>query len=427
MKYKLKRKIKNMNDEIRKNCLNCKNKPCSNNGCPLNNDIPGFIHAKNSKEAFEILCKTTVLPAICGIVCPHSKQCEGSCIRKIQGEAVSIGEMEALIGEEALKNNYEIPIEIDKNLKNKKVAIIGSGPAGLTCSAFLAKKGAQVTIYEKNSKLGGILSYGIPEFRLDTLILEKSIQKILDIGNITVKLNKKLGKDIFLKDLSKEYDAVFLGIGANISAKMNIEGENLLGVYGANEVLENKTKIEFKGKNIVVVGGGNVAIDMARTAKREGANEVSIIYRREEKQMPAENKEIEAAKSEGIKLLFNTNILKILGEKRVEQIECIKTELVEKEGHKRLYPVNIKNSNFKIDIDMVFMAVGSVADKELINSLELEVNEQTKIKIDEKGKTSIKNVYAGGDAVGNKQTIAWAARSGRNAAETIIDYLNKVK
>ena len=427
MKYKLKRKIKNMNDEIRKNCLNCKNKPCSNNGCPLNNDIPGFIHAKNSKEAFEILCKTTVLPAICGIVCPHSKQCEGSCIRKIQGEAVSIGEMEALIGEEALKNNYEIPIEIDENLKNKKVAIIGSGPAGLTCSAFLAKKGAQVTIYEKNSKLGGILSYGIPEFRLDTLILEKSIQKILDIGNITVKLNKKLGKDIFLKDLSKEYDAVFLGIGANISAKMNIEGENLLGVYGANEVLENKIKIEFKGKNIVVVGGGNVAIDMARTAKREGADEVSIIYRREEKQMPAENKEIEAAKSEGIKLLFNTNILKILGEKRVEQIECIKTELVEKEGHKRLYPVNIKNSNFKIDIDMVFMAVGSVADKELINSLELEVNEQTKIKIDEKGKTSIKNVYAGGDAVGNKQTIAWAARSGRNAAETIIDYLNKVK
>ena len=409
-----------MNEEIRKYCLNCLKKPCSINGCPLNNDIPAFIHEENLKKAFAILCQTTVLPAICGKICPHLKQCEGNCIKKIKGKPVSIGEIEAFIGEESLKNDYKIPVYVDKALKNKKVAVIGSGPAGLTCSAFLARRGVEVTIYEKYDKLGGLLSHGIPDFRLDKKIVNDTIKKILDIGNIKVELSKELGKDIFLDDLSKKYDAVFLGIGANISTKMKVKGEKLLGVYGANEVLENKTKINFEEKNVAVIGGGNVAIDMARIAKRKGAKNVTIIYRREKEQMPAEIKEIEDAEKEDINFLFKTNLVKIEGNGKVEKIECIKTKLIKKEGQNRLCPINIENSNFTINMDLVFMAVGSKVDKDLVNSLGLELNENGKIKIDKNGKTSISNVYAGGDVVGNIQTVAWAARSGRDAALSII-------
>ena len=409
-----------MNEEIRKYCLNCLKKPCSINGCPLNNDIPAFIHEENLKKAFAILCQTTVLPAICGKICPHLKQCEGNCIKKIKGKPVSVGEIEAFIGEESLKNDYKIPVYVDKALKNKKVAVIGSGPAGLTCSAFLARRGVEVTIYEKYDKLGGLLSHGIPDFRLDKKIVNDTIKKILDIGNIKVELSKELGKDIFLDDLSKKYDAVFLGIGANISTKMKVKGEKLLGVYGANEVLENKTKINFEEKNVAVIGGGNVAIDMARIAKRKGAKNVTIIYRREKEQMPAEIKEIEDAEKEDINFLFKTNLVKIEGNGKVEKIECIKTKLIKKEGQNRLCPINIENSNFTINMDLVFMAVGSKVDKDLVNSLGLELNENGKIKIDKNGKTSISNVYAGGDVVGNIQTVAWAARSGRDAALSII-------
>ena len=265
-----------------------------------------------------------------------------------------------------------------------------------------------------------MLSHGIPDFRLDKKIVNDTIKKILDIGNIKVELSKELGKDIFLDDLSKKYDAVFLGIGANISTKMKVKGEKLLGVYGANEVLENKTKINFEEKNVAVIGGGNVAIDMARIAKRKGAKNVTIIYRREKEQMPAEIKEIEDAEKEDINFLFKTNLVKIEGNGKVEKIECIKTKLIKKEGQNRLCPINIENSNFTINMDLVFMAVGSKVDKDLVNSLGLELNENGKIKIDKNGKTSISNVYAGGDVVGNIQTVAWAARSGRDAALSII-------
>ena len=309
--------------EIREYCLNCKVKPCSNNGCPLNNDIPSFIHEEDYEKAFNILCNTTVLPAICGKICPHEKQCQGSCVRGIKSHPVPIGDMESIIGDMSIKNNYKIPKEIDEKLVDKKVAVIGSGPAGLTCSAFLARKGVQVTLYEKYNELGGILVHGIPEFRLPKQTVKDTINKILDLG-IKVELNKELGKNLNIEDLSGKYDAVFVGIGANIPSKMNIPGEDLEGVYGGNTLLETGNHPSYEGKTVAVIGGGNVAMDSARTIKRLGAKQVYVIYRRAEEQMPAERKEIESAKEEGIEFLFQNNIVKVLGNTHVEKIECIK-------------------------------------------------------------------------------------------------------
>lgn len=404
-------------EEIRSYCLNCKNSQCKIKGCPLDNCIPEFIHETDSKKAYEILCNTTVLPAICGRICPHEKQCEGSCIRGIKGEPVSIGAMEAYIGDLSIENNYELSIEVDERAKDKSVAVIGSGPAGLTCAAFLARKGVKVTIYEKHDKLGGLLTHGIPEFRLPREVVEKTIEKILDLG-VETKLNQELGRDFEIEDLAKKYDAVFVAIGANIPAKMNVEGENLNGVYGGNYLLEYNKHPNYTGKKVAIIGGGNVAMDSARTIKKFGASEVYVIYRRAEEQMPAEKKEIADAKKEGIEFLFQSNIVKILGKEKVEKLECIKTELVKKEGENRLSPVNIEGSNFILDMDYVVMATGSKPENNIIEKFER--NEYGYIKIDENMQTSINKVFAGGDIVGQKATVAWASRSGRDAAEKIL-------
>ena len=404
-------------EEIRSYCLNCKNSQCRIKGCPLDNCIPEFIHEIDSKKAYEILCNTTVLPAICGRICPHEKQCEGSCIRGIKGEPVSIGAMEAYIGDLSIENNYELSIEVDERAKDKRVAVIGSGPAGLTCAAFLARRGVKVTIYEKHDKLGGLLTHGIPDLRLPREVVEKTIEKILDLG-VETKLNQELGRDFEIEDLAKKYDAVFVAIGANIPAKMNVEGENLNGVYGGNYLLEYNKHPNYTGKKVAIIGGGNVAMDSARTIKKLGASEVYVIYRRAEEQMPAEKKEIADAKKEGIEFLFQTNIVKILGTEKVEKLECIKTELVKKEGENRLSPVNIEGSNFSLDMDYVVMATGSKPENNIIEKF--EKNEYGYIKIDENMQTSISKVFAGGDIVGQKATVAWAARSGRDAAEKIL-------
>lgn len=404
-------------EEIRSYCLNCKNSQCRIKGCPLDNCIPEFIHEIDSKKAYEILCNTTVLPAICGRICPHEKQCEGSCIRGIKGEPVSIGAMEAYIGDLSIENNYELSIEVDERTKDKRVAVIGSGPAGLTCAAFLARKGVKVTIYEKHDKLGGLLTHGIPEFRLPREVVEKTIEKILDLG-VEAKLNQELGRDFEIEDLAKKYDAVFVAIGANIPAKMNVEGEGLEGVYGGNYLLEYNKHPNYTGKKVAIIGGGNVAMDSARAIKKLGASEVYVIYRRAEEQMPAEKKEIADAKKEGIEFLFQTNIVKILGKEKVEKLECIKTELVKKEGENRLSPVNIEGSNFILDMDYVVMATGSKPENNIIEKF--EKNEYGYIKIDENMQTSINKVFAGGDIVGQKATVAWASRSGRDAAEKIL-------
>lgn len=404
-------------EEIRSYCLNCKNSQCRIKGCPLDNCIPEFIHETDSKKAYEILCNTTILPAICGRICPHEKQCEGSCIRGIKGEPVSIGAMEAYIGDLSIENNYELSIEVDERAKDKRVAVIGSGPAGLTCAAFLARRGVKVVIYEKHDKLGGLLTHGIPEFRLPREVVEKTIEKILDLG-VETKLNQELGRDFEIEDLAQKYDAVFVAIGANIPAKMNVEGEGLEGVYGGNYLLEYNKHPNYTGKKVAIIGGGNVAMDSARTIKKLGASEVYVIYRRAEEQMPAEKKEIADAKKEGIEFLFQTNIVKILGKEKVEKLECIKTELVKKEGENRLSPVNIEGSNFILDMDYVVMATGSKPENNIIEKFER--NEYGYIKIDENMQTSINKVFAGGDIVGQKATVAWASRSGRDAAEKIL-------
>ena len=269
---------------------------------------------------------------------------------------------------------------------------------------------------------GGILRHGIPDFRLGKDVLDKTIEAILSLG-IKVEYNRELGNNLSLDDLQKEYDAVFLGFGANIPSKMNIEGEDLDGVYGGNSLLETGNHPSYKGKKVAVIGGGNVAMDCSRTIKRLGADKVYVIYRRAEKQMPAEAKEIEDAKKEGVEFLFQNNIVKILGKDKVEKIECIKTQLVKKEGEIREVPVNIENSNYEMDMDIVVMAVGSSPEKELLEKLGLNLNKWGYIDTDEKHMTSKKNVYAGGDISGSKATVAWAARTGRDAADSIIEDL----
>ena len=412
--------------EITNNCLNCKVKPCSTKGCPLGNDIPQFIEQikqDNIEKAYEILSETTVLQGICGRICPHKKQCEGSCIRGIKGEPVSIGELEAytfdnmINEEESLLNCYKD--EMQKNENNKKVAVIGGGPAGLTASAFLAKKGIKVTIYEKYNYLGGLLVHGIPEFRLEKNIVEKTVQKILNLG-IEVKYNQELGKDVFLDELEKQYDAIFLSVGANKSSKMGVEGEELAGVYGGNELLEYNLHPDYTGKVVAVIGGGNVAMDCARTIKKLGAKEVKVIYRREREQMPAEDKEIQDAIKEGIEFLFQNNIVKIIGKNKVEKAQLIKTKLIQKENDTRLVPVNIENSNYEINVDNIVMALGSEVQP-FVKKLGLETNKWGNIKINENYQTSNSKIYAGGDLAGVKSTVAWAAYSGREAAKNIIE------
>ena len=405
--------------DLLSNCASCVIKPCQI-GCPLNNDITGFIKEmknENYKGAFDILSNTTVLMSLCGRICPHFQQCQGKCVKGISYNAVEIGELESIIGDMALENNWTI--SAPKETKHN-VAVIGGGPAGLTCAAFLRRNGIKVTIYEKHNYLGGIMVHGIPEFRLPKDLVKKVTDNIISLG-IEVKYNQELGKDYTLEEIKEKYDAVFIGIGANLSNKMNIQGENTKGVYGANEILENNNHPEYKDKVVIVSGGGNVAMDISRTAKIMGAKKVVVIYRRSEAEMPADKKEIEEAKEEGVEFLFLTTITKIIGKDKVEKLELLKNELVKKENDSRPVPVPIEGSNYEIDADYVMMAIGSHPD-EYISTLNLR-QEKGRIKIDENGKTSDEKVFSGGDIAGTKGTLAWASRAGRNAAYAIIEYL----
>lgn len=419
-----------MKDNIKQKaeyCLNCKNPQCRT-GCPLGNNIPAFIQKvkeDNLEEAYKILCETTAIPAICGRICPHQKQCQGKCIRGIKSEPVSIGEIEAYVGDWALNNTNSL-LNCCKDIqeKNKKVAVIGGGPSGLTAAVFLRKNGYKVTIYEKQKDLGGILKRGIPEFRLSNEIVEKTIEQILALG-INVQCEKELGRNLELANLEKEYDAIYLSIGANIPRKMAIEGEELEGVYGGNSLLENQNHPDYTNKKVAIIGGGNVAMDCARTIKRMGAEQVVVIYRRSEAEMPAESKEISDAKKEGVEFLFLNNIVKILGTNKVEKIECIKTELVQKEGETRRSPVNIENSNYILNMDYVVMAVGGEVDKDLIEKCNISTTTKKYVQVNENNQTSDEKVFAGGDVVGQNSTVAWAASDGKNVASKIIKFLEE--
>lgn len=407
-------------------CLQCIKSPCQK-GCPLNNDIRGLIklfREEKYKEAYNLLLETTILPSVCGRICPKSRQCEGKCVktRINNGKSIEIGKIEAFIGDMALKNNWSIN---SLPLNNKRIAVVGGGPAGLTCAAFLRRNGYNVTIYERHDYLGGLLYHGIPDFRLDKTLLRKVIDKILELG-IDVRLSQSIGKDFTLEDLENEYDAVFLGFGANGSSKMNIPGEDLKGVYGGNELLETGNHPDYEGKVVVVSGGGNVAIDVARTIKKANAKKVYVIYRRSEKEAPAEENEIKNAKDEGVEFLFQNNILGIYGDKTVEKVEVIKTELVKKEGDDRLSPVNIEGSSYYLPCDYVVMAIGSHPEEFIVNNLGLELDKRGRILIDKDGYTSKEKVFAGGDLAGTIGTVAFAARSGRDAAYAIMKYLEKM-
>ena len=403
-------------------CFNCVNKPCMN-ACPLNNDIPSIISlVKESKfeEAYEVLTKTTVIPAIASLICPHEKQCKSQCTARFKGEAVDVGSIEHFLGKMAIDENWKFS-SISSVLSGVKVAVIGSGPAGLTASAFLARNGANVTIFEKKEKLGGILRYGIPEFRLNKSLLDTAIDKILEIENhsIIVNCGIEFGKDITLDELKKKFDVILLSFGANVSKSMSIMGEELIGVFGGNELLESNLHPDYIDKVVVVSGGGNVAMDVARTVKRLGAKKVVVVYRRSENEMPAEIKEIKEAKDEGVEFLFHTNLIKIIGDSDVNGVECVKTFYDGERIRDNLK--NIDGSNFEFDADFVIMAVGAGTEKTLVEDLNVELDSKGYIKIDENYKTSDENVFAIGDLSGEKSTVAWAASSGRKVAEYIIN------
>ncbi|MFP4697549.1 MAG: NADPH-dependent glutamate synthase [Eubacteriales bacterium] len=420
-------------------CLQCKHKPCVS-GCPVNVPIPEFIKAlkqENFKEAYNIITSENALPSICGRVCPQENQCEKVCVRAKKGESVGIGRLERFVGDYVIAQNENNVKSIDKN--GKKVAVVGGGPAGLTCAGELAKRGYEVTIFEALHKLGGVLMYGIPEFRLPKELVEREIQNIIDMG-VEINTNVVVGKSITVEELKEEgYKAIFVGSGAGLPKFMNIEGENLNGVYSANEFLSrvnlmkgydfpnNPTPVKI-GKRVAVVGGGNVAMDAARTSLRLGAEEVYIVYRRGEDELPARLEEVHHAKEEGVIFKLLNNPTRILGNEDgwVTGMECIKMELGEPDESGRRRPIAIKDSEFILELDTVVIAIGQSPNPLIRQTTPgLDVKDWGGIIVKEETmETSKENVYAGGDIVTGAATVILAMGAGKTAAEAIHKKFN---
>lgn len=418
-------------------CLQCKHRPCVA-GCPVEIKIPDFIKKISEKDfegAYQVILEDSTLPAVCGRVCPQESQCEARCVRGIKHEPVGIGRLERYVADRhnALKED-----KINKPQSNgHKVAIVGSGPAGLTAAGDLAKKGYDVTIFEALHLAGGVLVYGIPEFRLPKAIVQKEVDTLKKLG-VKIQLNVVVGRSISIDDLIQQgFEAVFIGTGAGLPKFMNIPGENLNGVYSANEFLTrvnlmksyrvDSTTPLVKSKRVAVVGGGNVAMDAARSAKRLGAEEVYIVYRRSEKELPARVEEVEHAKEEGIIFKFLTSPLEILGnEKRfVTGMKCIEMELGEPDASGRRRPVEKAGSEFTLELDSVIMAIGTSPNPLIKMTTEgLDTQKWGGIIIDEvTGQTSREGVYAGGDAVTGAATVILAMGAGKTAAAGIDEYI----
>ncbi len=420
-------------------CLNCKHKPCMS-GCPVNVKIPEFIALiaeRKFKEAYLKIQETSSLPAVCGRVCPQENQCEKHCVRGIKGESVGIGRLERFAADWYMKNCDDEPEKPQPN--GKKVAIVGAGPAGLTCAGDLAKMGYSVSVFEAFHTAGGVLVYGIPEFRLPKDIVKREVEKLKSIG-VDIRTDMVIGKVLSVDELLGEegFDAVFIGTGAGLPSFMNIEGENLNGVYSANEFLtrinlmkaykfpDYETPI-YMGKNVVVVGGGNVAMDAARSAKRLGAENVSIVYRRSEEEMPARREEIHHAKEEGIDFKLLCNPTRIIGTEDgwSKSVECIRMELGEPDASGRRRPVAVEGSEFTVDAEVVIIAIGQSPNPLIKNTTpDLETNARGCIVAkDESGATTKQGVWAGGDAVTGAATVILAMGAGKSAAAAIDEYL----
>ncbi len=414
-----------------KRCLNCKVPKCRD-GCPVSVNIPDFIQnviTGDLDKAADIIKQTNNLPAVCGRVCPQEEQCEKLCVRQEKlGGPVAIGALERFVADYSLSKDRK-PQSIERN--GLKAAIIGSGPAGLTCAADLAAAGYDVTIYEAFHKVGGVLVYGIPEFRLPKALVAKEIEGLEAMG-VKIMLNTIIGKTIMLEELLEENDAVFIGTGAGLPVFQNIKGENLNGVYSANEYLtrvnlmgaykSNSFTPIAVGRKVVVVGAGNVAMDAARTALRMGAEEVRVVYRRSRTEMPARHEEIVHAEEEGIIFNLLTNPVEILGTKRVEGVRCVKMELGEADSSGRRRPVEIPGSEFDMECDQVIMAIGTSPNPLLKNSCkQLQVTKRGTIVVNENNETSVDSVYAGGDSVTGAATVILAMGAGKNAARAIVE------
>ena len=417
-------------------CLHCANHPCTQK-CPVSVNIPEFIQKIKEKDyegAYQVISVDSSLPAICGRVCPQESQCESACTRGIKGEAVGIGRLERFVADwhnEHAQLSHEKP---DSN--GHKVAIVGSGPSGLTCAGDLAKAGYEVTIFEALHLAGGVLVYGIPEFRLPKAIVQKEIDSLKALG-VTVQTNVIVGKSLTVDELFEDgYEAIYIASGAGLPMFMHIPGENLKGVLSANEFLtrinlmkaykEDADTPVRRGKKVAVVGGGNVAMDAARCAKRLGADEVYIIYRRSEKELPARKEEVEHAMEEGIIFRFLTNPVEILADddKSVKALKCVEMELGEPDASGRRRPIAKEGSEFLIDVDTVIMALGTTPNPLIKSTTKgLETNKKGCLVVDEKGLTSRAAVYAGGDAVTGSATVIKAMGAGKLGAKSIDEYL----
>ncbi len=420
-------------------CLDCKNAPCMQ-GCPVGVQIPRFIrHVKDGgiKGAIDVIKIDNNLPAVCGRVCPQENQCEKYCVRKEKlGGSVAIGNLERYCADFALDNDYRA--ETVSQSINKKVAVVGSGPASLSCAADLARAGVKVTIFEALHEAGGVLVYGIPEFRLPKSLVKKEIENVRSLG-VDIETDVVVGKTVFIDELLAEYDAVFIGSGAGVPMFLHIQGENLNGVYSANEYLTRVNLMKAykdssatpirRGKNVVVVGAGNVAMDAARTARRLGAN-VRLVYRRSRAEMPARKEEIEHAEEEGVAFDLLVNPVRIIGDENgnVKAIECVRMRLGEEDASGRRRPVTVEGSEFITDCDEVIVALGTTPNPILKNSFpSLQTSPKGTIMADENGKTNIDRLYAGGDAITGAATVILAMGAGKKSAKAILEELKNIK